>query len=113
MSVGGTIVSHMGSNNEVLAALNTIDEASRVVATGFARLRPADQRAVLLRLDGVEKNIASVQRRILGRLVSGPTPVEFVGASWADVLARRLRISVGEAQRRIAEAQRDVEPRSA
>jgi hypothetical protein len=102
----------MSSNNEILAALNTIDEATRVVAKHFHGLRPTDQRAVLLRLETVNKQMASVQRNILAGMVTGPTPVEFVGASWADVLARRLRIPVAEAQRRIAEATQH-QPRSA
>ena len=67
-------------------------------------LRPADQRALLLRLDAMERRLASLQRRLLARLVTGPPPVQFAGAPWAEVLARRLRISVGEAERRIAEA---------
>ncbi|GEM_PF-3355859 len=67
-------------------------------------LRPADQRALLLRLDAMERRLASLQRRLLARLVTGPPPVQFAGAPWAEVLARRLRTSVGEAEKRIAEA---------
>lgn len=102
----------MSSNNDIFEALNTIDEATRTVSKNFHMLRPADQRAVLLRLETVNKQLGEVQRRALAAMVSGPTPVEFVGASWEQVLARRLRIPVAEAQRRIAEAVRDV-PRSA
>ena len=58
----------------------------------------------------MDKKLAALRRRLLGAMVVGPTPVEFAGAPWAEVLARRLRISVGEAQRRIAEAS---EPKSA
>lgn len=77
-------------------------------------LSPADQRALLLRLDAMERGLASLQRRLLARLVSGPPPVQFAGAPWAEVLARRLRISVGEAEKRIAEATADgPEPRTA
>ncbi|MGB3482691.1 MAG: DUF222 domain-containing protein [Mycobacterium sp.] len=103
----------MSSKNEILAALDTIDEGARTVATHLHQLRPADQRAVLLRLEGVTKQLATTQRTLLARMVSGPTPVEFAGATWADVLARRLRISPGEAQRRIADAAADIAPRSA
>lgn len=67
-------------------------------------LRPADQRALLLRLDAMERRLAALQRRLLARLVTGPPPVQFAGAPWAEVLARRLRISIGEAEKRIAEA---------
>ena len=44
------------------------------------------------------------ERRLIGRLVSEAVPVQFGGASWAEVLSRGLRISQGEAERRIAEA---------
>ncbi len=97
-----------------IAALDAADEAYRALADlPFHRLRPADQRALLVRLDAMDKQLAALQRRLLGRLVAGPPPVEFAGAPWAQVLARRLRISVGEAQRRIAEAAGAEEPKSA
>ncbi|WNG87396.1 DUF222 domain-containing protein [Mycobacterium sp. ITM-2016-00317] len=95
----------MSSKNEWIAALDAVDHAQRAVsALPFTTLRPVDQRAVLTRLDALEKTLAVTQRRLLARMVSGPPPVEFAGAPWAEVLARRLRISVGEAHRRIAES---------
>lgn len=57
-----------------------------------------------MRLEELDKAVVALQRRIIRRLVSAPPPAEFAGASWAQVLSRRLRISVGEAQRRIVEA---------
>lgn len=113
MSEGGSRFPNMSSNNEILAALNTIEEALRTLARQpLTQLRPADQRALLLRVDEADKQFTAFGRRVLRTLVTGPTPVQFAGASWPDVLARRLRISVGEAQRRITEAVQDV-PRSA
>lgn len=104
----------MSSNKEVLSALDAADTAWQALAAlPINTLRPSDQRALLIRLDSMEKKLAALQRRLLGRLVAGPTPIEFAGAPWAEVLARRLRISVGEAQRRIAEASGTVEPKSA
>jgi hypothetical protein len=109
-----TIVSNMSSNNEVTAVLDAADDAFRALAAlPFQSLRPGDQRAVLIRLDAMEKQLTGLQRRMLGRMVAAPPPVQFAGAPWAEVLARRLRISVGEAQRRIAEADGSSEPRSA
>lgn len=103
----------MSSNNDILAALDSIDEALRTLARQpLTQLRPADQRAVLLRVDQADKQFAAFGRRVLRTLVTGPLPVQFGGTSWSDVLARRLRISVGEAQRRITDALQDV-PRSA
>ena len=92
-----------------MSALDAVDNALRAVsALPFHTLSPADQRALLVRLDGLTKEVAALQRRLLARMVGGPAPKEFAGAPWAEVLARRLRISVGEAQRRIAEAQQEV-----
>lgn len=105
------IVSNMSSKDEILTALDAADVAwQALTALPIHTLRPADQRAVLIRLETMDKKLAALQRRLLGSMVAGPTPVEFAGAPWAEVLARRLRISVGEAQRRIADA---AEPRSA
>lgn len=93
------------SSNDVFVALDAADEAFRALAgLPIHRLRPVDQRALLIRLDTMDKQLGALQRRLLGSVVAGPPPVEFAGAPWAQVLARRLRISVGEAQRRIAEA---------
>lgn len=104
----------MSSNTDVFTALNTIDEALRSLARHpFHQLRPVDQRAVLTRLETIGKQLELAQRRELRSMVTGPPPVEFAGAPWAEVLARRLRISVGEAQRRIAESVSADEPRSA
>jgi hypothetical protein len=95
----------MSSKREWIAALGAVDNAHRAVAAlSFQPLQPADQRALLVRLDALEKLLALKQRQLLGRMVAGSAPAEFAGAPWAEVLARRLRISVGEAQRRIGEA---------
>ncbi|BBX67698.1 hypothetical protein MPSYJ_11590 [Mycolicibacterium psychrotolerans] len=98
----------------MFAALDAADEAYRALADlPVHRLRPVDQRALLVRLDTMDKQLGALQRRLLGSVVAGPPPVEFAGAPWAQVLARRLRISVGEAQRRIAEAGGCEEAKSA
>lgn len=105
MSVDPRKISNMSSNSNPLVVLNAADDAFRALADlPFQSLRPADQRALLLRLDAMERQLTALQRRLLARLVTGPPPVQFGGAPWAEVLARRLRISVGEAERRIAEA---------
>jgi hypothetical protein len=104
----------MSSNKEVLATLDAADAAwQKLAALPFHRLPPADQRALLVRLDVMEKRLTTLQRRLLAKLVADPPPPQFAGAPWAQVLARRLRISVGEAQRRIAEAGEEVHPKSA
>jgi hypothetical protein len=98
-------MSNMSSKDDWGAALDSVDRAHRAVAAlPFHTLKPADQRALLVGLDELEKLLAATQRQLLAHVVTGPPPVEFAGAPWAKVLARRLRISEGEAQRRIAEA---------
>lgn len=67
-------------------------------------LLPSEQRALLSRLEEIDKQMAAVDRRLLGRLISAAPPPQFGGASWAQVLSRTLRISEGEAKRRIAAA---------
>lgn len=107
-------MSNMSSNEKVFAVLDAADVAWQALASlPIHTLGPRDQRALLIRLDAMDKKLAALQRRLLGALVAEPPPVEFAGAPWAQVLARRLRISVGEAQRRIAEADGSAEPKSA
>ncbi|MBX7430957.1 13E12 repeat family protein [Mycobacterium sp. Y57] len=102
------------SSNNVSAVLDAADEALEgLTHLPLQSLRPSDQRALLLRLEAMDKRLASVQRRLLGRIVAGAPPGGIAGAPWAEVLARRLRISVGEAQRRIAEAGGDAGPKTA
>lgn len=104
----------MSSKNDVTAALDAVDRAHRAItALPFHTLSPVDQRTLLVELDKLDKELSALQRRLLGRLVAEPPPVQFAGAPWAEVLARRLRISVGEAQRRIAEADGAAVPKSA
>ena len=106
----------MSSKNEVTTALTAVDNAYRaLVALPFQTLAPADQRALLVELDRMNKELAALQRRLLRRLVASAPPVEFAGAPLAEVLARRLRIPVAEAHRRIAEARSgpESEPKSA
>jgi hypothetical protein len=63
-----------------------------------------DKQALLKRLEELGKKTTALDRRLIGQMVTDGDPALFGGASWADVLSRRLRISRGEAQRRIAEA---------
>lgn len=102
----------MSSNHAVAEVLDAADDAFQALADlPFQSLHPTDQRALLLRLDTMERRLTALQRRLLARMVTAPPPVQFAGAPWAEVLARRLRISVGEAERRIAEA--TTQPRTA
>lgn len=104
----------MSSKNEVLTAIDAAEVAwQSLAALPVHTLSPTDQRALLIRLDALDKKLSTLQHRLLGRVVADPPPVQFAGSSWAEILARRLRISVGEAQRRIDGATGSTEPKSA
>jgi hypothetical protein len=88
-----------------IAALEAAEAAyAAVAALPIQTLLPSEQRALLSRLDELDKQMAAFDRRLLGRLISQAAPPQFGGASWAKVLSRTLRISEGEAQRRITAA---------
>lgn len=80
-------------------AMDTVEVLSgQLSALPVAGLSRADAQSALLRLGRLREQVHEVERRLTGRLVTigGPshrTP--------AEVLAQRLRISPGEAQRRI------------
>jgi hypothetical protein len=96
----------MGSNREdIIAALDAFDASYRkLVALPLEALTRPDKQALLKRLEEVDKEMTALDRRLIGQLITQGDPAIASGASWADVLARRLRISPGEAQRRIAGA---------
>lgn len=86
-------------------AMDAVDSASAALAAvPLGAVSRADAQEMLTRLDRYRAQLREVDRRLLGRLVASGTPAQFGARSWAEVLARRLRISPAEAQRRIAEA---------
>jgi Domain of unknown function (DUF222) len=96
----------MRSDREAIVdALDAIEAGYRAVsAFPLETLSRSEGQALLVRLEKLGKEWVALDRKLLGRLISEGEPATFGGASWADVLSRRLRISPGEAQRRIAEA---------
>jgi hypothetical protein len=96
----------MRSNREVvITALDAFDASYRkLAALPLEALTRPEKQALLNRLEEIDKKMTALDRRLIGQLVTEGDPALFGGASWADVLSRRLRISRGEAQRRIAEA---------
>jgi Domain of unknown function (DUF222) len=96
----------MRSDRElIVAALDAIKDGYRTVAAfPLETLTRSEKHALLARLEELDKDWVAVDRRLIGQLVAEGDPAMFGAISWADVLSRRLRISPGEAQRRIAEA---------
>lgn len=87
----------MGSNN-VADVLASVESAYKeVAALRVEGLSRTDLCALLARLDKLDRQRAALDRRLLGRLLAEN------GLSANDV-ARRLRISPGEAQRRLGQA---------
>jgi uncharacterized protein DUF222 len=87
------------------AALDAVAAAYRhLMSLPLEALSRPEKQALLKVHDELEKKLKALDRRLIGQLISDGDPAVFGGATWAEVLSRRLRISPGEAQRRIAEA---------
>ncbi|WKG02469.1 hypothetical protein [Mycolicibacterium sp. HK-90] len=85
-------------------ALEHLNAACKEIdALSVHALTRSELQEVLSRLDAGEKRLATAQQRLLGRMVASgnASPPRFDAAA---MLARRLRISSAEAQRRIAAA---------
>jgi hypothetical protein len=93
------------TKDEVIAALDAAEAGYRKLASLPLEALTRPEKQELLRwFDELEKKMRALDRRLIGQLISKGDPAVFGGASWADVLSRRLRISPGEAQRRIDDA---------
>jgi uncharacterized protein Yka (UPF0111/DUF47 family) len=84
-------------------------DAAQALHTAMAELplhalTDAHLHALIAEMERVEGHAREMQRRLIGQLISQGAPTRLGGTSWAEVLARRLRISPAEAQRRIATA---------
>lgn len=88
-----------------MTALDALDAACDTLAgLPVNRMTRHELEAVLHRLDALRTQVDNIDRRLVGRLISEGPPNRFGSASWAEVLARRLRISQAEAQRRVTAA---------
>ena len=94
----------MRSDREsIIAALDAIEAGYKALAASpMEALSRSEGQALLVRLDKLDKQRQALDRTLLGRLISAGDPAG--GEPWAGQLSRKLRISAGEAQRRIAEA---------
>lgn len=106
----------MSSKNDIVAALDAVDAAHRrLLALPVHTLTRSERIELLQKIDELGKRLAAFDRRLVGRLITEAAPARFGGASWPEVLSRRLRISRAEAERRVAAAvySRDVDRPSA
>jgi len=96
----------MSSNKkQIIAALDAAEASYReLAALPLEALTRPEKTELLKRLGEIDKKMVALDRRLIGQLIAQGDPAMFGATSWADVLSRRLRISPGEAQRRIADA---------
>ncbi len=95
----------MSSKNDIVAALDAVDGAHRrLLALPLHTLTRSERIELLQKIDELGKRLAAFDRRLVGRLITEAAPAQFGGATWPEVLARRLRISRAEAERRVAAA---------
>jgi hypothetical protein len=93
------------TKNHIIAALDAAEASYRKLASlPLEALTRPEKEDLLKRLEVLEKKLTAFDCRLIGQLITEADPAQLGGASWADVLSRRLRISPGEAQRRIADA---------
>jgi hypothetical protein len=93
------------SDDRIIAALDAADASYRELASlPLETLSRPDKQELLRRLQQFDKTLKALDRRLIGRLISESDPARFGTASGAALLAKRLRISAGEAQKRIDEA---------
>ena len=76
----------MRSDREVIvAALDSIEAGYRAVAAfPLETLTRSEGQALLVRLEKLDKEWVALDRKLIGRLISGGDPVTFGSASWAE-----------------------------
>ena len=95
----------MSSKHDIVAALDAVDAAHhRLLALPLQTLTRSERIELLKKIDELGEKLVAFDRRLIGRLITQAPPPQFGGASWAEVLSRRLRISRAEAERRVAAA---------
>ncbi|WP_197376351.1 hypothetical protein [Mycolicibacterium baixiangningiae] len=93
------------TREQIMDAMDAVETLSaRLTALPVTGMSRTDTQAALVRLGRLREQVQDVERRMTGRLVASGTPSQFGARTWDEVLAQRLRISPGDARRRIAEA---------
>ncbi len=95
----------MSSRNDIIAKIDALRLAqNELLGMPLHTLTLSERVSLLQQIDELGKKAAAFDRRLIGRLITESAPAQFGGASWAEVLSRRLRISRAEAERRVAAA---------
>lgn len=105
LSVCRTSVRYVSLKDDISAALHAVVDAQNdLLNLPLHTLTWSERVSLLQHIDELGKQLAEFDRRLIGRLITESAPAQFGGASWPEVLSRRLRISRAEAERRIAAA---------
>ncbi len=95
----------MSSRNDIIAKIDALRLAqNELLGMPLHTLTLSERVSLLQQIDELGKKAAAFDRRLIGRLITESAPARFGGASWPEVLSRRLRISRAEAERRVAAA---------
>lgn len=95
----------MSSKDETSAALEAIRAGQyKLLKLPLYTLTWSERVSLLQQIDELGKELVAFDRQLMGRIITQAPPAQFGGASWAEVLSRRLRISRAEAERRVAAA---------
>ncbi len=95
----------MSSKTDIIAKLDALLLAqNELLDMPLHTLTLSERVSLLQQIDELGRKAAAFDRRLIGRLITEAPPAQFGGASWPDVLSRRLRISRAEAERRVAAA---------
>ena len=96
----------VSDRDEVLAAVTRWEQAQADMARlSFTALTAPEVLAVQTRLEKGYRSQPTVDHKLIHQLTSRSTPTELEANSWARVLSDALRISEGEAKRRIKQAE--------
>jgi hypothetical protein len=96
----------VSGREEILAAVTRWEQAQAEMAElSFAALSAPDVLAVQRRLETGYRGQPAVDHKLIHQLTSQSTPTELGASSWPKVLSEGLRISSGEAKRRIKQAE--------
>jgi hypothetical protein len=103
-----------GSDRDaILSALARLETAQAALADlTFDALTAPELLTITDRLETVYRRQPTVNHRLLQQLTAHTTPTELGATSWPMVLSTRLRISRGQARRRLEDAE-DLGPRAA
>jgi hypothetical protein len=99
--------SDSGSDREaVIAVFDELDAVvDKMLALSFDAVTTEEKLALQNRLDRNLRRAPAVEHRLVGALAAEASPTALGGTSLTEVLATRLRISKGEARRRIRHAE--------